>query len=1009
MTGADVRPGILGELSSPNPADRWRAAAALGDSGGSDADALLVGLLGDGDYRVREAAISALGRRLGPRMAEACAASLRDARSPLARAAAAEVLARGGEAGRARLLGLISGEAPAVRRAAARALPGRDADAPTAMALEAAMRLESDAGVRAELVAALGRTKLPEAVSCLLMEAEGPSGWLAVHAAVALGELGVPAIGARLLALLPEPGLRDAVLSALAKLPGAAVAEELARRAAAGEADVRLLGALSVAAESTPQEAVRRLSRLWPGAAGVLRPRLQDGTRAPAERRRAAVLMARLDVADAAAAIVDAGSALGSFDALRLLPAERYPEAVGAALRTTNPEAALAVLAIPTRSSARASLAILLSHPSPAVRSAALGRLPLGSAPLSDLVGILAEERHESSLAAAFTLAAEAGGAAAERARACRSALIDRAGGADGPGRAAAVRALARIEDAGVRPAVAAALQSADPSVREAAAAASGFVRGIREEDLRARLRDDEAAVRAAALRSLSRRAERRTGSVSLERKDLLPLLAEDPVVASAAAAALVAVAGPTRPRLVREMLAQRGPVRRGAVEAIPATRDALAAEAVAPAATHEDPETARLVLRAMAVARADVAEKALAEGLRDDRADVRIAAAAAMLERPSPASGNSELPQALAEALAHETDRAVLEALFAAIPVAGGRSCLEPVVRRLGGAEPSRAGDAAIEALAQRFPEEARRFWASAPSRSAGRLSRALAVASGARPASGKATGLPDGVFRLFAGLVHRRTGLALPPSGKGRLELLLWAEARAAGSFPRLFAILRESAVESPPFGRLLDAVAPPGPGFFSDEPTLRALAAEILPERRLSRGPAGSLDVWWVGCGAGEGPYSLAMLLGEQGPATEGEVRIKASGLSPGAIHLAEAATYARHALEAVSAARRESHFEATANGMFRVREPARALVRFSIRGLFDEPRGGARYDAIVCPTLLPSLDEGVRRRAVETLAGFLKPGGYLLLGVGDGPTVAGTSLTLVRLGASIAWRR
>jgi len=51
----------------------------------------------------------------------------------------------------------------------------------------------------------------------------------------------------------------------------------------------------------------------------------------------------------------------------------------------------------------------------------------------------------------------------------------------------------------------------------------------------------------------------------------------------------------------------------------------------------------------------------------------------------------------------------------------------------------------------------------------------------------------------------------------------------------------------------------------------------------------------------------------------------------------------------------------------------------------------------------------LDDGARSRAVETLAAFLKPGGYLLLGEGDGPTVAGTSLTLVRLDGALAWRR
>ena len=1009
MSGAGLRPPSAAELESPDPLVRRSAALALAESAGAEPEARLMGFVGDPDYRVREATIAVLARRYSSRVGEACRKLIREGRSPLARTAAAGILARAGEGGRPLLLECLSSDSAEVRRTAVRALPGPPADRPVVGALEAAMRLERDCGVRAELIAALGRSKRAEAVSCLLLELEGGSFWLAAHAAVALGEIGVPAVAPRLLALLPDASLRDAALAALSELRNPAVGEELARRAAAGETDPRLLSSLRLAAETAPSETVGRLTRLWPGAPADLRARLIDENGPVGGRRDAALLISRLDIPDAAAALVDAGTSLGTFEGLRHLPPSRYQDAVAAVLRTTDPEAAFTVLEVPAAPGERGALAILLSHPWPSVRAATLGRLPAGAAPLSDLVGLLAEERTETSLAAAFSLAAEARGSEPGRARACRSALLDRAQGPDGPGRASAVRALGRSDEPRTASALSRAIASSDPGVRAAGAAAAAFQRGVRDEDLRALLRDDEPDVRAAALRSLTRRAERRGGTVSLERRDLLPLLADEPGVAAAAAAALVAAAGAARPRIVREMLAERGPVRRGAIEEIPATRDRQAAEAVIPAAMHEDSETARLVIRAMAVARPEIAERVLVEGLRARRPDVRAAAAAAILERPAPVDSDGDLAEALAEALDHESDDEVLEELFTAVPVNGGRRCLEAVLRRLASREPTRGSDAAIEALAQRFPEDLRRAWESAPPRLAARLAHALAVASGARPHAAKATGLPARVCRLFGDLVRRRTGLASGAASQRRLELRLWAEARAAGSFPRLFAVLRESPTESPLFGRLLDAVAPRGRGFRPRDAGHQALADEILPERLLSRGADGTFDVWCVGCGTGEEPHALAMLLLEKGLGAEGRVRIKGSDLSPEALEVAASGTYARHAVAALSAEQRARHFVAAGAGDLRLRDEVRALVRFSPRGLFDEPLGSATYDAIFCRTLLPGLEEDERVRAVESLATFLKPGGYLLLDEKDGRMTAAAPLTLVRLGADIAWRR
>jgi len=578
---ATPRSTLGGEIASRNPEVRWRVAAVLADLPGAEAEALLLRLMSDPDYRVREKSVSILARRFNPRISDACVEALSGTKDSLRRAAAATVLARAGAAGRPLLLSALSHESPAVRISAARSLPGRHPDAPTVAALEAAMRLEADANVRASLILALGRTGRREALAPLLLELDGPSVWLRVHALEALAEVGDPAVAPRLLPLLDDPSLREVVLRAFARLDSSAPAEELARRAAAGEQDAALVAALRRSAEATSPELRVRLVRLWPGGADVLRSLVQGPEVAARLRADAAHLLACLDVPGAASTLVTAGPFLDGFAALNALPAPRRAEALPDVLKIEDPEAAFVLIEGASDDAARRSLAALLVHPSAAVRAAVLGALPPGTVPVSDLIDLVADDDPETALAAAFALAAETGNASPERSRTAHSALLDRASGPDGPGRAAALLAAASSDDPNVDALVRAGLVSPDVAVRRAATRAAGERPHLSEEDLRTRRGDDDAGVRAAALTSLARWAEAGRSS-TIERKDLLVHLADEPAVAAAAGAALVALSGPGRGRLVREMLAQKGPVRRAAVEEIPATRDGAAAEAVA-------------------------------------------------------------------------------------------------------------------------------------------------------------------------------------------------------------------------------------------------------------------------------------------------------------------------------------------------------------------------------------------------------------------------------------------
>lgn len=267
----------------------------------------------------------------------------------------------------------------------------------------------------------------------------------------------------------------------------------------------------------------------------------------------------------------------------------------------------------------------------------------------------------------------------------------------------------------------------------------------------------------------------------------------------------------------------------------------------------------------------------------------------------------------------------------------------------------------------------------------------------------------LSETVFRLFADLVRRRTGFVIADAHKPRLEGRLAADARAAGSYYQLYTQWRDLGTAHPSFGRLLDASVNGETYFFRDPDGLAAFAEEIAPERLLSAGGEGTLDVWSAGCSTGEEPYTLSALLLEKGILPSRHVRIRGTDLSPDSIRRARAGSYGTHAFRATSDERRERHFEPAEGGRLRVKDGVRQAVELETRPILDEPRDGPLFDVIVCRNVLIYLDEEARRRAAELFVARLKPGGYLLLGPSDALATAATSLTMVRLTHDVAYRR
>lgn len=716
-----------------DPDTRWLVAAKLSEVPGPESEKVLISLLGDPDYRVREKAVAVLTRRFTREVAKACLSGMGDEENAGRRGASVSLLSKGGVLGTETLVEALASNSPDVRLAAALALPAEGAGPNAVLALERALLSEVDANVRAGILLALGRTKRREAIRPLLMALEQSGPWHQIHALEALGEIGDPGVASRLLPLLDIPALRRATLRTLARLESPGPSEDLAFRAARGETDSELIGALRHCLSAAPASTCGRVREIWTAAPAVLSELLGSTLTSPEQKSDAAHLLALLDVESAAFLIVRAGRTADGYGALNDLPVERLNDVMSAALQEEDPEPAFALVDRLKGTGNEGALSPLLVHPSPLVQATVLSLLPAGAAPLGEVMQILAEEDPETVLPAALALSAVHPQMPLDRVKRQHQALLDRARGADGPGRSAAVTALASVPGADVDEIIRHAVGSLDPAVRAAAAGAIGMRDSFSADEILKLADDPESRVRAALLRSLARLGERKPAGFEADWRDVLIYLADDSPVAAAAGEALMSLAGPERSRLAEEMLAQGDSIRRAAIEEIVRTGDSEAAASVAIAVDHEDLDTARAVLRALEIAPQPVAEDAAAQALADPRPEVREAAAELLARRGQPPARPS-ISDALARTMVEEREPLVLKALLKALVVAGGESALEPLTAILARERVEKEAIDAATALARRHEREVKRLWVSAPARAERRWAAALAAAAKSR-----------------------------------------------------------------------------------------------------------------------------------------------------------------------------------------------------------------------------------------------------------------------------------
>lgn len=205
--------------------------------------------------------------------------------------------------------------------------------------------------------------------------------------------------------------------------------------------------------------------------------------------------------------------------------------------------------------------------------------------------------------------------------------------------------------------------------------------------------------------------------------------------------------------------------------------------------------------------------------------------------------------------------------------------------------------------------------------------------------------------------------------------------------GDFADYLTLLKTTEGET---AQLLTRVTIKVSRFYRNAGTFDVLRRRVIPDLAAARSGA-PLRVWSAGCGYGEEPYSLAMLLDEAGVAGI----VEASDIDPAALDYARVGVYAVEAAAGLPAELIDRYLERVHIGdreCYRVRDSLRQRVRFARHDLLSPacPPGDGSFDLLCCRNVLIYLQRDTQDQLQQRLRRTVAAGGFLCLGEAEWPS-------------------
>ena len=244
---------------------------------------------------------------------------------------------------------------------------------------------------------------------------------------------------------------------------------------------------------------------------------------------------------------------------------------------------------------------------------------------------------------------------------------------------------------------------------------------------------------------------------------------------------------------------------------------------------------------------------------------------------------------------------------------------------------------------------------------------------------------------FTQWGKLLEERTGIQLVFQQKAWLESQMSSRMRelAFEDYDSYYEYVTQGLEGKLEWARLIDRVAVKETSFFRHRESLEYVR-QYLQNKINNQTLHDSFDVWSLGCATGEEAYSLALVINDcfELAALNPYYGITAMDISNTALAIGRKAKYSRRRVEQVTAEEIKRYLHLNPDGNYEVVNKLRDRVCFAQANIIHAPQlPNVKVDVIFCQNLLVYFRRWLRRDVLNALVNRLKPGGLLIVGLGE----------------------
>ncbi|GAA6151701.1 CheR family methyltransferase [Pseudoteredinibacter isoporae] len=280
--------------------------------------------------------------------------------------------------------------------------------------------------------------------------------------------------------------------------------------------------------------------------------------------------------------------------------------------------------------------------------------------------------------------------------------------------------------------------------------------------------------------------------------------------------------------------------------------------------------------------------------------------------------------------------------------------------------------------------------------------------------------TGLTDLEFNRWRKLLEKRAGIAVGHQLRSMLQVQINQRMQTIGykDYSDYYDFVSSGLGGRLEQALLIEKLVVGETSFFRHRASYDFVSmafARFLEQKAIQGESANScFDVWSIGCASGEEPYSLAMDLEDQLAKKNlygsGFYSVVATDISHKAVALARNGVYAASRLGVVPDAQKQHYFEKLNDGRYKVKAALAKNICFSQANIVDiDNMPMVKMDLVFTQNMLVYFRKPQRLRILDYIAERLKPGGFLVLGLGEVTKWHNPRMQAVDIGAVQVYQR